>query len=84
MLHFPDGELLEKFRQAALDIRCPVEVDERNRTATFSKRYESQVAQALQTLEEEHVIHIEGTSNEHICRPAPRRMALVTRNLCLL
>ena len=84
MLHFPDGELLEKFRQAALDIRCPVEVDKRNRTATFSKRYESQVAQALQTLEEEHVIHIEGTSNEHICRPAPRRMALVTRNLCLL
>lgn len=58
-LHFPTGKLLEKFRQALLDIRCPVEADKDNLTITFSRRYEPQVDQVIQALEKEYLIRIE-------------------------
>jgi hypothetical protein len=58
-LHFPTGRLLEKFRQALLDIRCPVEADKDNLTITFSRRYEPQVDQVVKALEKEYLIRIE-------------------------
>ena len=60
-LHFPTEEWLERFRQALLDVRCPVEVDQSDRTITFAKRYEPQVTKLIETLrkEKEYEISIE-------------------------
>ncbi len=59
--HFPTGEWLERFRQALLDDRCPVEVDQANRTITFAKQYEPQVIKIIEMFEQkkEYEIHIE-------------------------
>lgn len=60
-LHFPTDEWLERFRQALLDDRCPVEVDQKNHTITFAKRYEPQVTKVIELLkrEKEYEIHVE-------------------------
>ena len=60
-LHFPTTEWLERFRQALLDDRCPVEVDQKNQIITFAERYEPRVMQVIETLkkEKEYEIHIE-------------------------
>ena len=57
--HFPTGKSLGKFRKALLDARCPVEVDSKNLTITFSGRYEPLVMQVISALEKEYLIHIE-------------------------
>jgi hypothetical protein len=58
-LHFPTGILLERFRRALLEARCPVEVDSVNLTLTFAKRYEPQVARVIQALETDYAISVE-------------------------
>ena len=60
-LHFPTDKWLERFRQALLDVRCPVEVDQSNHTITFAKRYEPQVIKVIKRFrqEQEYEISIE-------------------------
>ena len=60
-LHFSTEKWLEKFRKALLDDRCPVEVDQKNHTITFAKRYEPQVVKVIEMFkkEKEYEINIE-------------------------
>ena len=58
-LHFPTDKLLERVRQALLEVRCPAEVDKANRTLTFSRRHEPQVADVLKALETEYQVQIQ-------------------------
>jgi hypothetical protein len=58
-LHFPTGKVLERFRQALLDIRCPVEADRDNLTISFAQQYEPLVEQVTKSLANEYLIQIE-------------------------
>jgi hypothetical protein len=58
-LHFSTGQVLKRFRQALLDIRCPVEADKDNLTITFAQQYEPLVEQATKSLAKEYLIRIE-------------------------
>lgn len=58
-LHFPTGKVLERFRQALLDIRCPAEADRDNLTITFAQQYEPLVEQVTKSLAKEYLIRIE-------------------------
>ncbi len=58
-LHFPDRQVLNTFRKALLDARCPVEVDRQNLTIAFAKPVESQVAKVIKSLESKYLIRIE-------------------------
>jgi hypothetical protein len=58
-LHFPTDKLLERVRQALLEVRCPAEVDKANHTLTFSRRHEPQVADVLKALENEYQVQIQ-------------------------
>ncbi len=59
-LHFPTGydDLLEKFRKALVEARCSVEVDKAQRTITYAKRYEGQVAGVIEGLKDEYEIQV--------------------------
>ena len=58
-LHFPNGTVLEKFRKALLDVRCPVEADKDNLTITFFRKYETEVAKTIKALGKNYRIQIE-------------------------
>jgi hypothetical protein len=62
ILHFPDRKVLNTFRKALLDARCPVEVDQHNLTIAFARQVEPQVARVIKSLESKYLIRIEDIS----------------------
>jgi len=59
-LHFPAGydDLLERCRKALVEARCSMEVDKTQRTITYAKRYEGQVAAVIEGLKDEYEIAV--------------------------
>jgi hypothetical protein len=59
----PDRELLDKLHGLLLEHQCPVEFDRPNLTLTYSKEYESAVANAIRQLKTEYQLEIEDISS---------------------
>ncbi len=59
----PDRELLDRLHRLLLDSQCPTEIDRPNLTLTYSKQYESAVANAIRQLKTEYRIEIEDISS---------------------
>jgi hypothetical protein len=59
----PDRELLDKLHRLLLECQCPAEIDRPNLTLTYSKQYESAVADALRRLKTEYRLEIEDISS---------------------
>jgi hypothetical protein len=59
----PDRELLDKLHRLLLERQCPVEMDRPNLTLTYSKQYESAVANAIRQLKTEYQLKIEDVSS---------------------
>jgi hypothetical protein len=59
----PDRELLDKLHSLLLERQCPVEIDRPNLTLTYSKQYESAVANAIRQLKTEYRLEIEDISS---------------------
>ena len=59
----PDCELLDKLHSLLLERQCPVEIDRPNLTLTYSKQYESAVANAIRQLKTEYQLKIEDISS---------------------
>ena len=59
----PDRELLDKLHCLLLERQCPVEIDRPNLTLTYSKQYESAVANAIRQLKTEYRLEIEDISS---------------------
>lgn len=55
----PDRELLDRLHRLLLESQCPAEIDRPNLTLTYSKQYESAVANALRSLKTEYRLEIE-------------------------
>jgi hypothetical protein len=55
----PDRELLGKLHSLLLERQCPVEMDRPNLTLSYSKQYESAVANAIRQLKTEYRLEIE-------------------------
>ena len=55
----PDREFLDKLHSLLLGGQCPVEIDRPNLTLTYSKQYESAVANAIRQLKAEYRLEIE-------------------------
>jgi hypothetical protein len=55
----PDRGLLDKLHGLLLERQCPVEMDRPNLTLTYSKQYESAVANAIRQLKTEYQLEIE-------------------------
>ena len=53
-LVFPDRALLDKLHGLLLECQCPTEIDRPNLTLTYSKHYESAVANAIRQLKTEY------------------------------
>jgi hypothetical protein len=59
----PDRELLDKLHRLLLESQCPAEIDRPNLTLTYSKQYESAVANAIRLLKSEYRLEIEDISS---------------------
>lgn len=59
----PDRDVLEKLYRLLLECQCPAEIDRPNLTLTYSKQYESAVADAIQRLKAEYRLKIEDRSS---------------------
>jgi hypothetical protein len=59
----PDRELLDKLHRLFLECQCPAEIDRPNLTVTYSKQYESAVANAIRRLKAEYQLEIEDISS---------------------
>jgi hypothetical protein len=59
----PDRTLLAKLHGLLLERQCPVEIDPGNLTLSYSKPYESAVADALRQLKTEYRLEIEDISS---------------------
>jgi hypothetical protein len=59
----PDRELLDKLHRLLLESQCPTEIDRPNRTLSYSKQYESAVANAIRQLKTEYRLKIEDISS---------------------
>ena len=59
----PDRELLDKLHRLLLECQCPAEIDRPNLTLTYSKQYESAVANAIRQLKTEYRLEIEDISS---------------------
>ncbi|MGO9466361.1 MAG: hypothetical protein ACLQVF_19645, partial [Isosphaeraceae bacterium] len=59
----PDRELFDRFHGLLLECQCPTEIDRRNLTLTYSKQYESAVANAIRQLKTEYRLEIEDISS---------------------
>jgi hypothetical protein len=59
----PDRELLDRLHRLLLECQCPTEIDRPNLTLTYSKQYESAVADAIRRLKTEYRIEIEDISS---------------------
>src|SRR5262249_35822212 len=55
----PEREVLDKLHGLLLERQCPVEIDRPNLTLTYSKPYESAVADAIRQLKTEYQLKIE-------------------------
>lgn len=59
----PDRELLDKLHRLLLENQCPAEIDRPNQTLTYSKQYESAVANAIHRLKTEYRLEIDDISS---------------------
>ena len=59
----PDRELLDRLHRLLLECQCPAEIDRPNLTLTYSKQYESAVANAIRQLKTEYRLEIEDISS---------------------
>ena len=59
----PDRELLDRLHRLLLEGQCPAEIDRPNLTLTYSKQYESAVANAIRRLKTEYRLEIEDISS---------------------
>jgi len=59
----PDRELLDKLHGLLLECQCPTEIDRPNLTLTYSKQYESAVANAIRRLKTEYRLEIDDISS---------------------
>lgn len=59
VLHLPSVRVLKAFHKALLDARCPVEVDQKNKTIAFAGQHEAQVTKVLKQLEGKYNIQID-------------------------
>jgi len=55
----PDRELLDRLHGLLLECQCPTEIDRLKLTLTYSKQYESAVANAIRQLKTEYRLEIE-------------------------
>jgi hypothetical protein len=62
-LVIPDRELLDKLHGLLLECQCPTEIDRPNLTLSYSKHYESAVANAIRQLKTEYRLEIEDISS---------------------
>lgn len=58
-LHFPTEEILEEYRRALVQVRCPVTANKDNRTLTYSQRHQALAETAFQSLQKKYRISIE-------------------------
>ncbi len=58
----PDRELLDRLHRLLLEGHCPAEIDRPNLTLTYSRQYESAVADAIRQLKADYRIEIEDVS----------------------
>jgi hypothetical protein len=58
-LHFPEKTLLELFRKDLLALRCPVQVDQAQRTLSFPQRFERHLKAISQRLGKDYQIQLE-------------------------
>ena len=58
----PDRELLDRLHRLLLECQCPAEIDRPNLTLTYSKQYESAVANAIRRLKTEYRLEIDDIS----------------------
>ena len=58
----PDRELLDRLHGLLLECQCPTGIDRLNLTLTYSKQYESAVANAIRQLKTEYRLEIEDIS----------------------
>ena len=59
----PDRALLDRLHRLLLECQCPAEIDRPNLTLTYSKQYESAVANAIRRLKSEYLLEIEDISS---------------------
>jgi hypothetical protein len=59
----PDRELLDRLHRLLLACQCPTEIDRPNLTLTYSKQYESAVANAIRRLKTEYRLEIDDISS---------------------
>ena len=59
----PDRVLLDRLHGLLLECKCPTEIDRPNLTLTYSKQYESAVANAIRRLKTEYRLEIEDVSS---------------------
>ncbi len=59
----PDRELLDKLHGLLLECQCPTEIDRPNLALTYSKQYESTVANAIRRLKAEYRVEIDDISS---------------------
>jgi len=59
----PDRELLDRLHRLLLECQCPAEIDRPNLTLTYSKQYESAVANAIRRLKTEYRLEIDDISS---------------------
>ena len=59
----PDRELLDRLHGLLLKYQCPTVIDRLNVTLTYSKQYESAVANAIRQLKTEYRLEIEDISS---------------------
>ena len=59
----PDRELLDRLHRLLLECQCPTEIDRPNLTLTYSKQYESAVANAIRRLKTEYRLEIDDISS---------------------
>jgi hypothetical protein len=58
-LHFPTDEILEEYRRALVQARCPLTVNKDNRTLTYSQRHRALAETAFQSLQRKYLVSIE-------------------------
>jgi hypothetical protein len=61
-LHFPRRDVLDMIRQGLLDKRCPVTFNADANTLTFSRRFQTQLENVIQSLTDTYIIHIQEMS----------------------
>ncbi len=59
----PDRVLLDRLHGLLLESKCPTEIDRQSLTLTYSKQYESTVANAIRQLKTEYRLEIEDVSS---------------------